>query len=176
MMVCHVGSWNFNLRLYKIWFLFFRWVLKCHACYEVTKEAGRIFCPKCGNGGTLRKVAVTVGENGVVLSDRKQHISIRGTKVNILTKSINSNTFLSSNHCLEITTLYSFLFQCLKVEETLSLRILSSVKISFHISYYIQRQRRNLLARYTIDSHCSCFTSLITQFECVVFFREMAFF
>nr|GME20961.1 RNA-binding protein NOB1 [Ipomoea batatas] len=41
-----------------------RWVLKCHACYKVTTEIGRIFCPSCGNGGTLRKVAVTMGENG----------------------------------------------------------------------------------------------------------------
>ncbi|KAK9270521.1 hypothetical protein L1049_026102 [Liquidambar formosana] len=45
-----------------------RWILKCHACYTVTAEIGRIFCPKCGNGGTLRKVAVTVGENGIVPS------------------------------------------------------------------------------------------------------------
>nr|GMC87340.1 RNA-binding protein NOB1 [Ipomoea batatas] len=44
-----------------------RWVLKCHACYKVTTEIGRIFCPSCGNGGTLRKVAVTVGENGMPL-------------------------------------------------------------------------------------------------------------
>ncbi|XP_010436855.1 PREDICTED: RNA-binding protein NOB1-like [Camelina sativa] len=40
-----------------------RWILKCHACYTVTPEIGRIFCPKCGNGGTLRKVAVTIGQN-----------------------------------------------------------------------------------------------------------------
>ncbi|KAI3805790.1 hypothetical protein L1987_21676 [Smallanthus sonchifolius] len=36
-----------------------RWILKCHACFKVTIEIGRIFCPSCGNGGTLRKVAVT---------------------------------------------------------------------------------------------------------------------
>lgn len=60
-----------------------RWILKCHACYNVTAEIGRIFCPKCGNGGTLRKVAVTVGENGVVLAARKPRITLRGTKVSI---------------------------------------------------------------------------------------------
>lgn len=60
-----------------------RWVLKCHACNNVTAEIGRIFCPKCGNGGTLRKVSVTVGENGVVLSARKPRISLRGTKFSI---------------------------------------------------------------------------------------------
>nr|GMC80974.1 RNA-binding protein NOB1 [Ipomoea batatas] len=47
-----------------------RWVLKCHACYKVTTEIGRIFCPSCGNGGTLRKVAVTVGENGIFFVHR----------------------------------------------------------------------------------------------------------
>ncbi|PIA34765.1 hypothetical protein AQUCO_03700200v1 [Aquilegia coerulea] len=58
-----------------------RWVLKCHACNKVTAEIGRIFCPKCGNGGTLRKVAVTVGENGIVLAGRRPRITLRGTKV-----------------------------------------------------------------------------------------------
>jgi RNA-binding protein NOB1 len=60
-----------------------RWILKCHACYTVTAEIGRIFCPKCGNGGTLRKVAVTVGENGIVLADHRPRITLRGTKVSI---------------------------------------------------------------------------------------------
>ncbi|KAI9117967.1 hypothetical protein K1719_011109 [Acacia pycnantha] len=60
-----------------------RWILKCHACYTVTAEIGRIFCPKCGNGGTLRKVAVTVGENGVVLADRRPRIKLRGTKFSL---------------------------------------------------------------------------------------------
>ncbi|KAJ7944901.1 RNA-binding protein NOB1 [Quillaja saponaria] len=52
------------------------WVLKCHACYNVTAEIGRLFSPKCGNGGTLRKVAVTVGENGIILSDRGPRITL----------------------------------------------------------------------------------------------------
>ncbi|KAJ6326784.1 hypothetical protein OIU78_013799 [Salix suchowensis] len=60
-----------------------RWILKCHACYTVTAEIGRIFCPKCGNGGTLRKVAVTVGENGIVLADRRPRITLRGTKFSL---------------------------------------------------------------------------------------------
>ncbi|KAI3924250.1 hypothetical protein MKW98_032451 [Papaver atlanticum] len=60
-----------------------RWILKCHACNKVTTEIGRIFCPKCGNGGTLRKVAATVGENGVVLASRKPRITIRGTKFSL---------------------------------------------------------------------------------------------
>ncbi|KAJ9147906.1 hypothetical protein P3X46_030020 [Hevea brasiliensis] len=60
-----------------------RWILKCHACYTVTAEIGRIFCPKCGNGGTLRKVAVTVGENGIILADRRPRITLRGTKFSL---------------------------------------------------------------------------------------------
>lgn len=60
-----------------------RWVLKCHACNKVTQEIGRIFCPKCGNGGTLRKVSVTVGENGIALAARRQRIILRGTKFSL---------------------------------------------------------------------------------------------
>ncbi|KAK0587551.1 hypothetical protein LWI29_024744 [Acer saccharum] len=60
-----------------------RWILKCHACYAVTAEIGRIFCPKCGNGGTLHKVAVTVGENGMVLAARRPRITLRGTKFSL---------------------------------------------------------------------------------------------
>lgn len=60
-----------------------RWILKCHACNEVTAEIGRIFCPRCGNGGTLRKVAVTVGENGIILAARKPRINLRGTKFSL---------------------------------------------------------------------------------------------
>ncbi|KAK9111171.1 hypothetical protein Scep_018690 [Stephania cephalantha] len=60
-----------------------RWILKCHACNKVTAEIGRIFCPKCGNGGTLRKVAVTVGENGIVLAARRPRVTLRGTKFSL---------------------------------------------------------------------------------------------
>ncbi|KAG9145039.1 hypothetical protein Leryth_018338 [Lithospermum erythrorhizon] len=60
-----------------------RWVLKCHACFKVTTEVGKIFCPNCGNGGTLRKVAVTVGENGIVLAARRPRVSLRGTKFSL---------------------------------------------------------------------------------------------
>ncbi|BFG31703.1 hypothetical protein CerSpe_179770 [Prunus speciosa] len=60
-----------------------RWILKCHACNTVTGEIGKIFCPKCGNGGTLRKVAVTVGENGIVLAARRPRIILRGTRFSL---------------------------------------------------------------------------------------------
>ena len=35
-----------------------RWVLRCTACFLVTKEMGRLFCPRCGNA-TLDKVQVS---------------------------------------------------------------------------------------------------------------------
>ncbi|KAI3703442.1 hypothetical protein L1987_73521 [Smallanthus sonchifolius] len=60
-----------------------RWILKCHACFKVTMEIGRIFCPSCGNGGTLRKVAVTVGENGAIIAARRPCVSLRGTKFSL---------------------------------------------------------------------------------------------
>ncbi|KAF3323156.1 RNA-binding protein NOB1 [Carex littledalei] len=60
-----------------------RWVLKCHACNKVTQEIGRIFCPKCGNGGTLRKVSVTVSERGIILAARRQRFLLRGTKFSL---------------------------------------------------------------------------------------------
>ncbi|CAL9168039.1 unnamed protein product [Musa hybrid cultivar] len=60
-----------------------RWVLKCHACNNVTQEIGRIFCPKCGSGGTLRKVSVTVGENGIIMASRRPRIILRGTKFSL---------------------------------------------------------------------------------------------
>ncbi|PSS04164.1 RNA-binding protein [Actinidia chinensis var. chinensis] len=60
-----------------------RWILKCHACFKVTTEIGRIFCPSCGNGGTLRKVAVTVGENGIVLAAHRPRVSLRGTQFSL---------------------------------------------------------------------------------------------
>ncbi|KAL1340636.1 hypothetical protein AAHE18_09G029800 [Arachis hypogaea] len=60
-----------------------RWILMCHACRTVTADIGRIFCPKCGNGGTLRKVAVTVGENGIVMAARRPRVTLRGTKFSL---------------------------------------------------------------------------------------------
>ncbi|MED6133293.1 hypothetical protein PIB30_027052 [Stylosanthes scabra] len=60
-----------------------RWILRCHACRTVTADIGRIFCPKCGNGGTLRKVAVTVGENGIVMAARRPRVTLRGTKFSL---------------------------------------------------------------------------------------------
>lgn len=37
-----------------------RWALRCAACFFVTKEAGRLFCPRCGNM-TMERVEVSAG-------------------------------------------------------------------------------------------------------------------
>ncbi|CAN8305858.1 unnamed protein product [Cochlearia groenlandica] len=60
-----------------------RWILQCHGCYTFTPDIGRIFCHKCGNGGTLRKVSVTIDENGTIVAARKPRITLRGTKFSI---------------------------------------------------------------------------------------------
>ncbi|XP_027137032.1 RNA-binding protein NOB1 [Larimichthys crocea] len=41
------------------------YVLRCHACFKRTSNMNKLFCPHCGNK-TLKKLAVTVGEDGSV--------------------------------------------------------------------------------------------------------------
>lgn len=60
----------------------------------MTQEVGKIFCPKCGNGGTLRKVSVTVGENGIMMASRRPRVTLRGTKVSVFMLLV----FLLSRH------------------------------------------------------------------------------
>ncbi|XP_028299039.1 RNA-binding protein NOB1 [Gouania willdenowi] len=42
------------------------YILRCHACYRTTSNMNKVFCPHCGNQ-TLKKVAVTVNEDGSTL-------------------------------------------------------------------------------------------------------------
>lgn len=59
-----------------------RWVLRCSACHQVTKEVGRLFCPRCGNA-TLDKVKVTISPDGSEqYGVRKKHI-LRGTRYSL---------------------------------------------------------------------------------------------
>ncbi|XP_069574517.1 RNA-binding protein NOB1 isoform X1 [Brachyistius frenatus] len=41
------------------------YILRCHACFKTTSNMNKAFCPHCGNQ-TLKKLAVTVGEDGSV--------------------------------------------------------------------------------------------------------------
>eukprot|EP00798_Chlamydomonas_sp_ICE-L_P002831 gene2831-17779_t len=57
-----------------------RWALRCTACMFATKQAGRMFCPRCGNM-TMERVEVTVGADGAeYLGVRKKHV-LRGTSM-----------------------------------------------------------------------------------------------
>lgn len=58
------------------------YVLKCYACFRVTSQLEKKFCPSCGNN-TLVKVSVSVDEDGVThyhLPNRKKPFNIRGKK------------------------------------------------------------------------------------------------
>ena len=56
-----------------------RWVLRCHACQEVTRNTERVFCPKCGNA-SLTKVEHTVTADGVEqFGVRRKHV-LKGTR------------------------------------------------------------------------------------------------
>ena len=59
-----------------------RWVLRCHACGDVTKQTTRVFCAKCGNA-TLQKVQHTVGLNGAEQFGVRRKHKIRGTKFSL---------------------------------------------------------------------------------------------
>lgn len=59
-----------------------RWVLKCDACFLVTPDMGRLFCPQCGSN-TLRRLACTRTSRGRTIyhySKHKADPSIRGTQ------------------------------------------------------------------------------------------------
>ncbi|RKP09402.1 Nin one binding Zn-ribbon like-domain-containing protein [Thamnocephalis sphaerospora] len=60
------------------------WVLRCHACFKITTDMERQFCPTCGNN-TLTRVSASTDENGnlcVFLKRNFQH-NVRGTRYSI---------------------------------------------------------------------------------------------
>ncbi|KND04395.1 rRNA-binding endoribonuclease [Spizellomyces punctatus DAOM BR117] len=59
-------------------------VLRCHACYKVTKDMEKKFCPSCGNS-TLIRTTVGVDSDGKVTYYLKKNFqyNTRGTKYNI---------------------------------------------------------------------------------------------
>ncbi|KAJ1340762.1 hypothetical protein BSLG_004856 [Batrachochytrium salamandrivorans] len=60
------------------------WVMRCHACYKVTKDMSKQFCPSCGNS-TLIRTSVGVDANGQVTYYLKKDFqyNLRGTKYSI---------------------------------------------------------------------------------------------
>ncbi|KAJ3001620.1 Nin1 binding protein, partial [Thoreauomyces humboldtii] len=59
-------------------------VLRCHACFKITKAMDKKFCPSCGNN-TLIRTTVGVDSNGKVTYYLKKNFQYnnRGTKFNI---------------------------------------------------------------------------------------------
>jgi len=59
-----------------------RWVLRCHACGQVSRDMGRHFCPSCGNAA-MQRVQFTVGTDGTeAVGVRKRHY-LRGTRYSL---------------------------------------------------------------------------------------------
>lgn len=59
-----------------------RYALRCSACFTVTRDPGRLFCPKCGNL-SLDRVEVVVGADGAeYFGVTKRHI-LRGTRFSL---------------------------------------------------------------------------------------------
>ena len=55
------------------------YVLKCTACFAVTRNTTKLFCGKCGNQ-SLVKATVSVGEDGVEHLGMPRRQNIRGTR------------------------------------------------------------------------------------------------
>lgn len=76
------------------------WLLRCHACYKITKEMHKKFCPHCGNT-TLIRTSYTLNSRGDIhlfLKDNFQY-NLRGTKAPIpLPRSGQSSSIRSQAH------------------------------------------------------------------------------
>jgi len=59
-----------------------RWALRCSACSFCSREAGRLFCPRCGNA-SLDKVEVVVDASGVAAFGVRKSHCLRGTKFSL---------------------------------------------------------------------------------------------
>lgn len=62
-----------------------QFVLRCIACFTITQNTTLMFCPSCGNLKTLKKVSVSVDENGQkrIHLNPKRPITTRDVKLRI---------------------------------------------------------------------------------------------
>ncbi|KAI8375994.1 Nin one binding Zn-ribbon like-domain-containing protein [Radiomyces spectabilis] len=60
------------------------WVLRCHACFAVTSDMEKKFCPKCGNA-SLQRVSCSTNSKGEIAYHLKRNYkyNLRGTKYDI---------------------------------------------------------------------------------------------
>ncbi|KAI9032769.1 Nin one binding Zn-ribbon like-domain-containing protein [Phycomyces nitens] len=60
------------------------WVLRCHACFAVTTNMEKKFCPKCGNASLMRVSCSTNSKGQIVYYlKRNYNYNLRGTKYDI---------------------------------------------------------------------------------------------
>ncbi|CAG2105783.1 unnamed protein product [Medioppia subpectinata] len=64
-----------------------QFVLRCFACFKITTKSNNAFCNNCGNYRTLKRVALTVKEDGTkeIYINFKKPINIRGTRYSLPT-------------------------------------------------------------------------------------------
>ncbi|XP_045193353.2 RNA-binding protein NOB1-like [Mercenaria mercenaria] len=59
-------------------------VLRCFACFKITTQVEKTFCPQCGNK-TLTKVSMTVNDDGSIkyFLSKRRRMNLRGTKYSL---------------------------------------------------------------------------------------------
>lgn len=75
-----------------------RWALRCVACFFVTKEAGRLFCPRCGNA-TLERVEVMVSPEGAEFYGVRKSHTLRGTRFPLPKPKVRGARRWRRRHC-----------------------------------------------------------------------------
>lgn len=84
-----------------------RFILRCGACTELTRELDRLFCPRCGNNALI-KLPFSINRQGVatVYFDPNRKQSLRGTKVRNIPPQIcvdlSSTTDSNSSSCCPV--------------------------------------------------------------------------
>ncbi|KAJ3249856.1 Nin1 binding protein [Boothiomyces macroporosus] len=60
------------------------WVLRCHACFKITTQMDKVFCPTCGNN-TLIRTSIAIDQNGKMTIYLKKNFQYnnRGTVYSI---------------------------------------------------------------------------------------------
>lgn len=62
-----------------------RFILECHICKTLVRDATRLFCTNCGNNSLL-KVSCSLESDGTIILYRKKNfkVNLRGTQVNLI--------------------------------------------------------------------------------------------
>jgi RNA-binding protein NOB1 len=57
-----------------------RFILECHICQTLVRDATKLFCPSCGNDSLL-KVSCSIESDGTIILYRKKNfkVNLRGT-------------------------------------------------------------------------------------------------